>query len=92
MLPGCWSRSSGAGDRAVYLGGPKFEIMHKSRCVQKSKLVDWGAKHVDWGGWLPLASTLRNSELKPRSSSFLPESELSLNFYSGGAGAGETLL
>ena len=45
-----------AGGRAVdlgrpsgYHGGPKFEIKHKSRCLQKSKLVDWGAKHVDWG-------------------------------------------
>ena len=23
-------------------GGAKFEIKHKSRCLQKSKLVDWG--------------------------------------------------
>ena len=42
--------------RAVDLGGPsayqegsKFEIKHRSRCLQKSKLVDWGAKHVDLG-------------------------------------------
>ena len=24
------------------LRGPKFEIKHKSRCLQMSKLVDWG--------------------------------------------------
>ena len=38
-----------AGGRAVDLGGPKFEIKHKSRCLQKSrpKRVDWEAKHVD---------------------------------------------
>ena len=42
-----------AGARAIDLGGPKFEIMHKSRCLQKSKLVNWGAKHVDWGARLP---------------------------------------
>ena len=35
---------------SVYPGGPKFEIKHKNRCLQKLKLVDWGAKHVDWGG------------------------------------------
>ena len=34
-------------------GGPKFEIKHKSRCLQKRKLVEWGAKHVDWGGQAP---------------------------------------
>ena len=41
-----------AGVRAINLGGPKFEITHKSRCLQKSKLVNWegGAKHVNWVG------------------------------------------
>ena len=34
-------------------GGPKFEIKHKSRRLQKSKLVNWGAKHVDWGAASP---------------------------------------
>ena len=29
--------------------GPKFEIKHKSFYLQKSKLVDLAAKHVDWG-------------------------------------------
>ena len=43
---------------AVDLGGPKFEVKHNSRCLQKSKLVDWGAKHVDWGGRPPLAPAL----------------------------------
>ena len=43
---------SRAGARAVDLGGPssqfrgargtKFEIKHKSRCLEKSKLVNWG--------------------------------------------------
>ena len=37
------------GGSNVYQGVPKFEIKLKSRCHQKSKLVDWGAKHVDWG-------------------------------------------
>ena len=38
-----------AGARAVDLegqsvdqGGPKFEIKHKSRCLPKSKLAEWG--------------------------------------------------
>ena len=35
------------GASVYHQGGPKFEIKHKSRCVQKSKLVDWGVKHVD---------------------------------------------
>ena len=39
-----------AGARAADLGGPKFEIKHKSRCLQKKKLVNWEAKHVDWRG------------------------------------------
>ena len=39
-------------------GGPKFEIKHKSRCLQNSKLVDWGTKHVGWGSAPPLAPAL----------------------------------
>ena len=35
---------------SVYQGGPKFEIKHKSRCLQRSKLVNRGSKHVDWEG------------------------------------------
>ena len=27
----------------------KFEVKHKNRCFQKSKLFDWGPKHVNWG-------------------------------------------
>ena len=40
----------------VYQGGAKFEIKHKSRCLQKSKLVDWGGKHVGWGARPPLGA------------------------------------
>ena len=29
------------GGASVYQGGPKFEVKHNSRCLQKSKLVDW---------------------------------------------------
>ena len=39
-----WKQRSGefrVGGRAVDLGGPKFEIKHRSRCLQKSKLIDW---------------------------------------------------
>ena len=38
---------------SVCHGGPKFKIKHKSRCLEKIKLVNWGAKHVDWGGQAP---------------------------------------
>ena len=41
---------------SIYQGGPKFEIKHKSRCLQKSKLVNWGAEHVDWGAQAPLGA------------------------------------
>ena len=47
-----------AGARAVVLGGPKFEFKYKSRCLQKIKLVNWGTKHVDWGGQAPLHTQL----------------------------------
>ena len=40
-----------SGARAVYFGGPgdyqggsKLEIKHKSRCLQKRKLVNWGGQ------------------------------------------------
>ena len=39
-----------AGGRAVDLGGPKFEIKRKSRCLQKSKLVNWGSQACRLGG------------------------------------------
>ena len=32
------------------LGGPKFEIWHKSRCVQKNNLVDWEEPNMSIGG------------------------------------------
>ena len=44
------------GGPSVDQGGPKFQIKLKSRRLQKSKLVDWGAKHVDWGAWPPLGA------------------------------------
>ena len=40
------SRRSGAIE--VYFGDLKFEMMDKSRCLQKSKFVNWRGKHVDW--------------------------------------------
>ena len=43
----------------------KFKIKHKSRCLQKSKLVDLGrGKHVDWGGrplWPPFGADLEST-------------------------------
>ena len=42
---------------SVYQGGAKLEIKHKSHCLQKKKLANWGAKHVDWGqGLAPLGA------------------------------------
>ena len=53
-------RNHRAGARAVDLGGPSvyqgkptFEIKHKILCLQKRKLVTWGAKHVGWGSQAP---------------------------------------
>ena len=50
------------GDRAVDLGGasvyqgePKFKIKHKSRCPQKSKLVNWEAQACRLGDQAPMA-------------------------------------
>ena len=50
-----------AGGRAVDVGGPsvyqrgaKFKIKHKSRCLQKSKLFNWGA----WPPMVPALNTL----------------------------------
>ena len=50
-----------AGARAVDLGGPsvhqgrpKFEVKHNSRCLQKSKLVDWRGQACRLGGAMPL--------------------------------------
>ena len=56
-----WKQRNGefrAGGRAVDLGGPKFEIKYRSRCLQKSKLVDWGGggKHVDCRSQAPLGT------------------------------------
>ena len=47
-------------------GGAKFEIKHKSHCYQKSKLVNWGVKHVDWGDRPPLAPALGVAEALSR--------------------------
>ena len=38
------------GTKCLSEGGSQFEIRRKSRRFQKSKLADWGAKHVNWGG------------------------------------------
>ena len=35
------ARTGDLGWPSVYQGEPKFEIKHKSRCLQKSKLVNW---------------------------------------------------
>ena len=32
------------GSQAFIRGGTKFEIKHKIRCLQKSKLVNWGGQ------------------------------------------------
>ena len=40
-------------------GRPKFKIKRKSRCLQKSKLVDWEGASISIGGTrLPLAPAL----------------------------------
>ena len=49
------ARAVDLGVSSVYQERPKFEIKHKSRCFQKSKFVNWGAKHVDLGGQAFLA-------------------------------------
>ena len=53
-----YPRSSGVrtvdlGRPSVYQGGLKFKIKHRSRCLQKNKLVDWGG-----GGRPPLTPAL----------------------------------
>ena len=50
------ARAVDLGGPSVYQGGPKFEIKDKSRSFQKSKLVNWGGKHVDWEGLAPLGA------------------------------------
>ena len=49
-------RCARAGGRAVDLGGPKFEIKYISRCLQTSKLFDWGASLSIGGGQAPLGA------------------------------------
>ena len=41
-LPKTGARAVDLGGPSVYQGGPKFEIKHKIRCLQKRKLVNWG--------------------------------------------------
>ena len=74
-----------AGARAVVLGGPstyqggggaKFEIKYKSRSLQKSKLVNRGAKHVDWGARPPLAPALLHTMQSSSSKSSLLKAHL----------------
>ena len=43
------ARAVDLGGPSVYQGGPKFEIKHKSRCLQKSKLVNWGGQALGTG-------------------------------------------
>ena len=44
------ARAVNLGEPSVYQGGPKFEIKHKSRCLPKSKLVNWGDQACRLGG------------------------------------------
>ena len=41
------------GGPSVYQGGPKFEIKHSSRCLQKKKLVKWRGQACRLGGQAP---------------------------------------
>ena len=47
-------RAVDLGGPSVYQGEPKFEVKHNSRCLQKSKLVDWGGQACQLGGPGPL--------------------------------------
>ena len=49
---------------SVYQVGPKFKIKHKIHCFRKSKVVDWGGKHVDWGT-RPLLAPALEGDLTP---------------------------
>ena len=63
-------------------GGPKFEIKHKSRCLQKSKLVDCGNQACRWGAgppWPPLAPVLA-TRLMDTVYSFHSANSLTLKF------------
>ena len=46
-------------------GGAKFKIKHKSRCLQKSKLVDWGAQARRFGVARPPAPPGAGPESTP---------------------------
>ena len=51
-------RAVDLGGRSVYQGGgggAKFEIKHKSRSLQKNKLVDWGDQMCRLGARTSLA-------------------------------------
>ena len=50
--PRAGGRAADSGGPSVYQGRPKFEMKHKSRCLQRSrpKYVNWAGKHVGWGG------------------------------------------
>ena len=54
-------RAVDLGGANVYQGGPKFEIKHNSRCLQKSKLVNWGGASMSIGG--PGPPALENNAL-----------------------------
>ena len=51
-------QSSRVGGAKRLSGGPKFEIRHKSRCFQESKIVNWGRQACQLGGQPPLAPAL----------------------------------
>ena len=75
-----------AGGRAVDLGGPsvcqggpKFEIKHKSCCLQKSKLVNWGGSMSIGGARPPLgAGPAPGQGLVNKYSDFLEQESSSL--------------
>ena len=56
------------GTKRLSGGGPKFEIKHKSRCLQKIKLVNWRGASMSIGGpGSPLAPALRPDLKRSRS-------------------------
>ena len=58
-------RAVDSGGPSVYKGGPKFEIKHKSRCLQKSKLRNWGGvSMLIVGARHSLAPALEGAELR----------------------------
>ena len=50
------ARAVDLGWPSVYQGRPKFEIKHKSRCLQKRKVVNWGSQACRLEGQAPLSA------------------------------------